>query len=150
MNEPLKLPVVYYSEYAEQQEKTNEMLGIDNKLSISDYEVLDGYFYDVSGITQHTGFIEPASTLYSGGAQNTIAMPIEELFQVIETWRKSQGVSKVKSLKQINEKKDELLARRDLITNGCHPDITTSEMIELANNIDVINGQIELLDWMAK
>ena len=87
MKNPIKLPVVYYSEYAEQQEKTNEMLGLDTKLSVEDYEINDGYFWEVSGITVHTGFREPMSTLYSGGACNTIAMPIEELLKVIQDWQ---------------------------------------------------------------
>lgn len=56
MINPIKLPVVYYSEYAEQQEKTNELLGLDAKLSISDYDIDYGYFYEVSSITPHKGF----------------------------------------------------------------------------------------------
>ena len=87
MIKPIKLPVVYYSEYAEQQEKTNEMLGLDTKLSVEDYEIKYGYFWQVSGITVHNGFKEPMSTLYSGGSSNTIAMPIDELLDAILTWQ---------------------------------------------------------------
>lgn len=91
MKKILSLPVVYDNEHTKSIEKQHEILGLpEPKLSLSEYDIKDEYFINIDNFRMHDGFIEPASSITSGGIQYTLAISLKSLFDIIEKWQENK------------------------------------------------------------